>query len=192
MLANLLTGLRLALVLPVALAFAVPGSLSAVALLGLLALAVATDIADGRAARHFGTASARGMLFDHATDFLFVTSALAALAYAGVISALLPALIALAFTQYVLDSYLLHRQKSLRMSVLGRWNGVFYFVPLFLFAASFTASSSLSASSEFGATIATIATITGQLGIGIIWLLTFSTLASIADRALAPRQPSHG
>ncbi|MDF1765825.1 MAG: CDP-alcohol phosphatidyltransferase family protein [Gammaproteobacteria bacterium] len=189
MLANLLTGLRLALVLPVALAFAVPGSLSAVALLGLLALAVATDIADGRAARHFGTASARGMLFDHATDFLFVTSALAALAYAGVISALLPALIAVAFTQYVLDSYLLHRQKSLRMSVLGRWNGVFYFVPLFLFAASFTASSTLSASNELGDTITAI---TGQLGIGITWLLTLSTLASIADRALAPRQPSHG
>ena len=41
-------------------------------------------------------------------------------------------LIVFAFSQYVADSYWLHRAKQLRMSFLGRWNGVLYFAPLLL------------------------------------------------------------
>ncbi|MDO7640239.1 MAG: CDP-alcohol phosphatidyltransferase family protein, partial [OM182 bacterium] len=92
MIANLLTALRLALAAPVALAFALPGVMSAASLVAIILLAMATDVADGRAARRFGTASSRGMLFDHVTDFIFVTSALAGLAYAGLIGSLLPIL----------------------------------------------------------------------------------------------------
>ncbi len=51
--------------------------------------------------------------FDHVTDFIFVTSGLAGLAIAGNISPLLPVLIAVAFSQYVLDSYFIQTE-SLR------------------------------------------------------------------------------
>ena len=52
--------------------------------------------------------------------------------YADLVPEILPILITVAFSQYVLDSYFLYRQKNLRMSFLGRWNGVFYFGPLLL------------------------------------------------------------
>ena len=132
-------------------------------------------VADGRAARRFGTASSRGMLFDHVTDFIFVTSALAGLAYAGLIGSLPPFFIVVAFSQYVLDSYFLFRQKSLKMSFLGRWNGVFYFFPLVLF--------SLAALEVLPTTLSEIISTGGKL---LVWGLTLSTLASIADRAIAP------
>lgn len=175
MLANLLTGLRLVLALPVALAFAFPGALAPLALLALVLLAIVTDLADGPVARRFGSASSAGMLFDHATDFVFVTSALFALAFTGKITVLLPCLIVLAFSQYVLDSYFLFRQKSLRMSLLGRWNGVFYFAPLVLFAAA-------EASVEFRA----FSGILNLAGPAVAWTLCVSTAASLVDRALAP------
>ena len=115
------------------------------------------------------------MLFDHVTDFIFVTSALAGLAYAGLRGSLLPILIVVAFSQYVLDSYFLFRQKSLKMSFLGRWNGVFYFFPLVLF--------SLAALEVLPTTLSEIISTGGKL---LVWGLTLSTLASIADRAIAP------
>jgi phosphatidylglycerophosphate synthase len=83
MLANVLTGLRLILALPVTLAFAYPGALAPESLVALILLAIASDLADGPAARRFGTASSAGMLFDHGTDFFFVTSALFAIAFSG-------------------------------------------------------------------------------------------------------------
>ena len=110
MIANRLTARRLSWAAPVALAFALPGVMTASTLLCLILLAMATDVADGQAARRFGTASSRGMLFDHVTDFIFVTSGLAGLAIAGNISPLLPLLIAAAFSQSVLDSYFLFKQ----------------------------------------------------------------------------------
>ena len=68
MIANLLTALRLALAAPVALTFALPGVMSAASLVAIILLAMATDVAAGRAARRYGTASSRGMLFDHVTN----------------------------------------------------------------------------------------------------------------------------
>ena len=49
--ANLLTGVRLVLALPLAVAFAQPDFLSAGLLVGLLSLAIATDYFDGVVAR---------------------------------------------------------------------------------------------------------------------------------------------
>jgi len=80
-----------------------------------------------------------------------------------------------AFSQYVLDSYFLFRQKSLKMSFLGRWNGVFYFFPLVLF--------SLAALEVLPTMLSEIISTGGKL---LVWGLTLSTLASIADRAIAP------
>ncbi len=172
--ANWLTGLRLLLVAPVALAMARPEWLHPGWLLLMLVTAVLTDYFDGIVARKTGTSSNRGQFFDHATDFLFVTAGLTGAALAGVLPLLLPVLIVVAFTQYVLDSYLLYRQKALRMSRIGRWNGVLYFIPLFVVAASRLEI------------LAAQATILSNLTTSLSYLLIISTILSILDRALAP------
>ena len=107
-------------------------------------------------------------------DFLFVTSALFGAAAAGLVIVWLPVLIVIAFSQYVIDSYWLYRQKQLRMSFLGRWNGVFYFVPIVLLAIS-----RLEFFSAFEHALA-----------GLLWwlsaVLLVSTGVSIVDRGIAP------
>ena len=177
--ANLLTGLRLLLIVPVSWALGVPGSVPTWLLLLMLVLAIATDYFDGIVARNLGTASARDMLFDHTTDFLLVTSGLFAIAHLGIVPQLLPALIVVAFSQYVLDSYLLFRQKHLRMSYLGRWNGILYFVPLVAVAMARLES------------LAPVAPLVLTLTTGFGYVLIVSTLASIADRAIAPLRQHH-
>jgi phosphatidylglycerophosphate synthase len=172
--AHALTSARLLLVAPVALAFARPDFLDASVLLVLLCVAIATDYWDGRVARVTETASAQGQLFDHSTDFLFVTAALAGAALAGVVTPVLPVLIIIAFGQYVLDSYLLYRQKQLRMSVIGRWNGILYFVPLVVISVS-----RLGLIRDAASFLTSAA---GALG----YVLAASTAASILDRAVAP------
>lgn len=124
--ANLLTGLRLASA-PLA-ALAVLRSESGAAL-ALFVLAVATDLLDGPLARARGEASPLGGLLDHATDATFVSLGLLACAGRGLVPLLLPILVALAFLQYTVDSRAL-RGRELRGSMLGRWNGIAYFVLL--------------------------------------------------------------
>ena len=178
--ANLLTGLRLLLAGPAALAFARPEFITPLLLLTLVGVAIATDFADGIVARRADTASARGQLFDHTTDFLFVTSGLAGAAVAGQVTAVLPIVIVVAFSQYVLDSYFLHRKKQLHMSFLGRWNGMLYFVPLVLIAVLRLAVSRLDS-------VAGLADLSSTLIVGLSYVLVLSTIASIVDRAIAPR-----
>jgi cardiolipin synthase len=124
--ANALTALRLAGVVPLGLAIA-SGRPAFAAL--LFALAVATDLLDGRVARRFGEASPLGGLLDHAADAATVVAGLAALAWRGEVSPVLPLLIAGAFAQYALDSRAF-AGRPLRPSALGRANGVAYFVLL--------------------------------------------------------------
>ena len=174
--ANLLTGLRLLLAVPAALAFARPEFMSPLLLVTLMSVAIATDFGDGMVARRRGTASSRGQLFDHTTDFLFVTSGLVGAMIAGQIVPFLPILVVVAFAQYVLDSYFLHLEKRLRMSSIGRWNGIFYFVPLVLIAVSRL---------DF---MAGVAGLFSMLIVLSSYLLILSTVASIVDRALAPRR----
>ena len=177
--ANLLTALRLLLAVPAALAFAQPEFMTPLLLLTLVGIAIATDFGDGIVARRTDTASPRGRLFDHATDFLFVTSGLTGAAIAGQVTVALPIVIVVAFSQYVLDSYFLHRKKRLHMSFLGRWNGMFYFVPLALIAVSRLAVSGL----DLAAGVAGIFSTLIEL---LSYLLVLSTVASIVDRAIAP------
>ena len=173
--AHLLTALRLLLAVPAALAFAQPEFMPALFLVTLVGVAIATDFGDGIVARRTDTASPRGQLFDHATDFVFVTSGLAGAAITGQVTVALPIVIVVAFSQYVLDSYFLHRKKQLHMSFLGRWNGMLYFVPLVLIAVSRL---------DWAAGVAEIfSTLTVLLG----YLLVLSTVASIVDRAISPR-----
>ena len=152
MVANALTLLRLALAPVLVLAIARDEPLAASA---IFFVAVATDFADGRAARRSGVVSPWGGLFDHGVDAVFCTAGTAALACAGALPALLPPLIAVAYVQYALDSrwqggaaaaqrarkaegrasradvrrapaWLAAR--GLRPSALGRWNGIAYYV----------------------------------------------------------------
>jgi len=171
--AHLLTAVRLGLAPPLAVAFARPDFLDAGLVAVLLAVALATDYVDGIVARRRGTASAAGQLFDHATDCLFVTAGLSGAALAGAVPPALPVLVAVAFGQYVFDSYLVHRQKRLRMSTIGRWNGIGYFVPLVLLAAA-----RLEVAPVLTAALAPAARLTA-------YALIVSTLVSIADRATA-------
>lgn len=179
--ANILTAVRLLLVIPVALAFAWDEFLTPVVLIGLIIVAILSDYFDGIVARRTNAASATGQLFDHATDFVFVTACLAGVAYADQGPVILPVLIAVAFSQYVLDSYFLYREKQLRMSFLGRWNGVFYFVPLVLIALS---RSELW--SGFGMMLS-------HAALYLSYGLVATTIASIIDRAIAPlrSRPMH-
>ena len=172
--ANLLTAIRLLLVIPVAMAIANTSLFANWLLMALIFIAIASDYFDGKVARALKTVSARGMLFDHGTDFIFVTAALFALSTIGLSSVLLPLLIIVAFSQYVLDSYFLFKQKQLRMSFLGRWNGIFYFAPIVLVAAS-RLSIFEQAQNNFNLII-----------VYSNYALTVSTLASIVDRAIAP------
>ncbi len=121
--ANGLTSLRLLAAPALAVAICADASVAAAA---LVALAIATDFADGVVARRFDEQSGLGRLIDHATDAVFVTTGTAALAFEGVLPAPLPTLIAVSFLQYALDS-----RSSLpagpRPSRLGRWNGIAYY-----------------------------------------------------------------
>ena len=130
MAAHALTALRLLLVIPFAVLMAGSGAAGAAWAALVLAAAVATDLLDGMAARRHGTASPAGRLFDHLTDVLFVVGGLAAGALRGAFPPVLPLLVALAFAQYVIDSYWLDRAGRLRPSRLGRLNGILYFAPL--------------------------------------------------------------
>jgi phosphatidylglycerophosphate synthase len=172
MLAHTLTALRLLLALPVALVFAAPQHFAAWLPLVLMVSAIVTDIFDGKVARAQGTATASGQLFDHATDCLFVTAALAGAAYAGQLTPWLPPLVLVAFAQYVLDSRFLHKQKQLRMSSIGRWNGILYFMPPLVLALAALAPAS-------------IREILDMIAWWSAWALAGSTLISIADRTLA-------
>lgn len=175
MMAHALTGLRLLLVAPTAIGMARPDLLPPVWLLGCILLAITTDLLDGIVARRMGTASAAGQLFDHGTDCLFVTAVLAAAAYAGLLTPILPVLVALAFAQYVLDSHLLHRDKVLRGSFIGRWNGIGYFVPVLVLAVARLEPPAIAEMLFHAATV-------------LAWLLVITTLLSIADRILARRR----
>lgn len=121
---NLLSASRLALALPSFLLIRAEAWLfSAIVIL----LAVAADMADGHLARRRGQVSSFGGLLDHASDAIFVTASLAALALLDLVPLVLPALVAAAFIQYTLDSKVLSGQ-PLRASRLGRYNGIAYFV----------------------------------------------------------------
>jgi len=164
--ANLLTGARLLAIGPSAWAI-VTGRWSLAAF--LFVLAVITDLLDGPVARKFNHASATGGLFDHATDALYVSISLGALAWIGMINPLLPVLVIVAFIQYMFDSRAL-AGAELRTSILGKNNGVAYFVmagiPVIREAFGWSWPSA-------------------NLVSLLAWLLVATTLASMTDRAIA-------
>ncbi|MDE3109705.1 MAG: CDP-alcohol phosphatidyltransferase family protein [Acidobacteriota bacterium] len=127
--ANVLTTVRLLLIAPFALFMLRGDARSAAIALIIWAIALATDFVDGPVARRRGTSTAGSKMFDHATDFLFVTGGIFAGAARGAFPWVLPALITAAFAQYAVDSYRIQPQSGLRGNPLGRYNGILYFVP---------------------------------------------------------------
>lgn len=164
--ANAITASRLGAAPLLGLAVLCDAPLAAAA---IFAWAVASDFADGAVARRRGESSALGGFLDHASDACFVACGLAALAAAGVLTPLLPILVALAFAQYALDSRVADGA-PLRASALGRWNGIAYYVML------------------------GVPLVRDALGLGwpppalvraLSWALVGSTVLSMADRAQA-------
>ena len=165
--ANALTTLRLILAAPFAYLMRSGDSHHVLLAALTLVVGIATDLLDGLIARRRGTASPRGRAFDHAADFVFVASGLAAGAARGAFPWILPLLVGAAFVQYVVDSYWVDRRTTLRSSRLGRYNGILYFVPLagdILIRAGFR--------------------VVRPLLIAVVWMLVVSTVVSMAERFL--------
>ena len=135
----------------------------------LFTLAVITDFADGPIARSRGEATPLGGLFDHATDATFVSGNLAALAFLGMINPWLPGLVALAFIQYMLDSRAL-AGAVLKTSLIGRYNGIAYFVMLGI--------------PVMREALGLTWPVDSWIGI-LAWILVITTAISMLDRALA-------
>ena len=175
--ANALTAVRLLLVVPFAFYMSRGDERSAVFALVAWVVALISDFLDGPIARRRGTVTAWSGTFDHTSDFLFVTSGLFAGALRGAFPWILPILITLAFAQYVIDSYWIHRHTKLRGSKLGRYNGILYFVP-----------SSMDILIRLG-----LRFLDPLLTI-LVWLLVLSTLVSMGQRlmvhSLAEQLPS--
>lgn len=174
MIADALTGLRLMLAFPFGYLL-MRGDLNGTPVaIAIFIVAIVTDLLDGYYARKHGTESALGRLLDHGTDFLFVTFGLAGAASRGVVPGWLPVLITVAFVQYVVDSYWLGRERELRMSGLGRWNGILYFVPL-----GGVMLTDLGLKSLAGPTL------------WVAYALSVTTILSIGDRLLALDRSRH-
>ncbi len=165
--ANALTALRLFLVLPFAFFMAKGDERSAMFALLTWVVALTTDFLDGPIARRTGTVTPLSGTFDHTTDFLFVTSGLFAGALRGAFPWILPALITAAYSQYVIDSYWIHRRAKLRGSKLGRYNGMLYFVPTCM-------DILIRLGLRFLQPLLTI----------LVWLLVASTLVSMGQRLM--------
>ena len=131
----------------------------------LLLLAILSDLLDGPIARKKGQETATGGLLDHSCDALLVAVLLFVLNKTHGIPILLPILVVGSFLQYVLDSKALSGHK-LRTSLLGRSNGIAYYV------------------------LASICIFSGAVGIFQLdkvliicaWILIASTLASMSER----------
>jgi phosphatidylglycerophosphate synthase len=166
--ANALTAVRLLLVFPFAFLMAREDMSSAGFAALVIVAAIATDLLDGPIARRTGTASAPSRTLDHTADFLFVTSGLTAGVTRAAFPWILPLLVTVAFAQYVIDSYWFDQQSGLRMSRLGRYNGILYFVPLCC-----------------DVLIRMGLTFLQPLLNPVVWMLVVSTLLSMGQRLMA-------
>jgi phosphatidylglycerophosphate synthase len=146
----------------------------------IMAVAVVTDIYDGRLARARGTVSAWGGLFDHGTDALLVSTGIWALANTGLINSWLWPLILIAFLQYALDSKALSGQ-VLRTSKLGKYNGIGYYV-LLSAGIGISLFDHLLLTGQASGVLTVLLDWLNQLLNAAAWLLLLTTIASITDR----------
>jgi len=147
----------------------------------IMAVAVVTDIYDGRLARARGTVSAWGGLFDHGTDALLVSTGIWPLANTGLINSWLWPLILIAFLQYALDSKALSGQ-VLRTSKLGKYNGIGYYVLLSAGIGISLFDHLLLLTGQASGVLTVLLDWLNQLLNAAAWLLLLTTIASITDR----------
>ena len=164
---NYLTLIRFLLVAPIC--YAIIQQLWLMASI-IFIVAIISDLLDGYAARTLDQKSALGGLFDHATDAIFVCAGLACVAMDGSVTPWLPPLVILSFIQYVLDSKALSGKKLIS-SVIGRGNGIAYFMLL----GCALGYKTLGVNSNLFSEIILVAS----------WILCSSTIISMCDRAIA-------
>jgi phosphatidylglycerophosphate synthase len=88
-------------------------------------VAAGSDFIDGRIARRLGIASGSGRWLDAIADVTFVLAAILCAASAGAIPFYIPILIAISFSQYVIDSVAIGpRAAGPIKSRLGHWGGI--------------------------------------------------------------------
>lgn len=104
-------------------------------ILGSIALSAAiSDFVDGRVARQMRCADGFGRWLDSLADVVFVLTALTCEARAGAIPVYIPALIAISFAQYAIDSVVISDSSTPVKSRLGHWGGVINFALVLLLA----------------------------------------------------------
>lgn len=133
--AHVLTSSRLAL-LPFFL-FAIEagrqesGFMPATLVTGLFLLICASDYYDGPLARAQGLDSDLGKVLDNLADITFLLVTLAYLVGCGVVPWWIPTAIALAFSQYTIDSWILSKKRAnitLVSNPIGHWAGVLNYI----------------------------------------------------------------
>lgn len=157
--ANLLTALRIALIVPFAAAFLAGGEAGRWAAFGIFLIAALTDFADGRVARARGETSALGAALDPIADKALAATALLLLAASGDVAGphLVPA-IAILVREFVVS--------GLREAAAGRGD-----VPV-------TALSKLKTVVQFAALAALTAplVIAQTIGAALLWVAGLLTL----------------
>jgi len=129
--ANLLSASRVVLAIGWLLAF--EAGYTGAAMLGSIAIAGAiSDLLDGRVARRMGIAGGVGRWLDSIADIIFVLTALCCEAWSGAIPFYIPALIAVSFSQYAIDSMVLSGAPI--KSRLGHFGGIINFALVIVLA----------------------------------------------------------
>jgi phosphatidylglycerophosphate synthase len=103
--------------------------------MGSIALSAAiSDFVDGRVARQMRCADGFGRWLDSLADVVFVLTALTCEAWMRAIPTYIPALIAVSFAQYAIDSVVISDSSTLVKSRFGHWGGVINFALVLLLA----------------------------------------------------------
>ena len=133
--AHVLTGLRLLLtplfVYTIETGWRQPSLGNAGLVTGLFLLICASDYYDGPVARTLGLSSDRGKIFDNLADISFLLVTLGYLVHLGTLPWWIPTAVAMAFGQYVLDSWLLSDRDTsvvLVSNPIGHWAGILNFI----------------------------------------------------------------
>jgi len=99
--------------------------------IGLFLVICASDYYDGPVARALGVSSDVGKVFDNLADITFLLVSLSYLVHCGAAPWWIPAAIALAFSQYTVDSWLLSGKGSavaLVSNPIGHWAGILNYI----------------------------------------------------------------
>jgi len=108
-----------------------PTLLKALAVVVLFLMICASDYYDGPVARALGVDSDLGKVLDNLADITFLLVTLTYLVWANVVPWWIPAAIALAFSQYTVDSWLLAGRRTdliLVSNPIGHWAGILNYI----------------------------------------------------------------